>query len=82
MGVADAEEGVELLAEGALEALAAAVDLDGREGASDAAEVDGAEAALADDGRREPTRHGLHLRPRQLPRGRRGRRVLTPAAAC
>ena len=72
MGVAHAEERVELLAERAVEALAAAVDLDGGEGAREAGEVHGAEAALADDGRREAARHGLHLCPRQLPRRRGG----------
>jgi hypothetical protein len=66
--VADAEERLELLAEDAVEALAAAVDLDGGEGAGEAREVDGAEAALAHHGGGEAARHPLHLRPRQLPR--------------
>lgn len=67
--VADASERVELLAEHAVEALAAAVDLDGgQRAAGEAREVHGAEPALADDGRGEPARHRLHLRPRQPPR--------------
>ena len=68
MRMADAEESVELLAEHAVEPLAAAVDLDGGERAGDAGEVHRAEPALADHRRREPARHRLHLRPRQPPR--------------
>ena len=61
--MADTAERVELLAERVVEVLAAAVNLDGGEGASEAGEVEGAEAALVDNGRREASRHGLHLRP-------------------
>lgn len=50
VGVTDAEERVELLAERAVEAFTAAVHLDGSERTSETGEVDGAEAALADDG--------------------------------
>ncbi|KAB8113323.1 hypothetical protein EE612_052286, partial [Oryza sativa] len=57
--MADAEERVELLAEHAVEPLAAAVDLDGGERAGDAGEVHRAEPALADHRRREPARHRL-----------------------
>jgi hypothetical protein len=66
--VPDALERVELLAEHAVEALAAAVDLDGGERAGEARQVHGAEPALADHGRGEPARHRLHLRPGQPPR--------------
>jgi hypothetical protein len=66
--VPDALERVELLAEHAVEALAAAVDLDGGERAGEARQVHGAEPALADHGRGEPARHRLNLRPRQPPR--------------
>jgi hypothetical protein len=50
VGMANAEERVELLAERAMKTLATTMDLHGGEGASEAGEVNGAEAALADDG--------------------------------
>jgi hypothetical protein len=69
--VAEGEEHVQLPAERAVEALAAAVDLDGAEPRrGERGEVHGAEPAAADHLGREPARGGLHLRPRQLPRGR------------
>jgi hypothetical protein len=69
--VAEREEHVELLAEGAVEALAAALHLDGAEaGGGEAGQVDGAEAALADDAGGEARRDGLDLGPREPP-GRR-----------
>lgn len=49
MGVSEAEEDIELLAEGAMQALAGAVELEGSEGGvREAGEIDGAGAALAD----------------------------------
>ena len=82
MRVAEREEHAELLAEGAVEALAAALHLDGAEaGGGEAGEVHGAEAALADDAGREARRDGLDLGPREPPglpaaalAGRRGGR--------
>jgi hypothetical protein len=68
VGVPEPEQRVELLPEHAVEALAAAVDLDGGKSAGEAREVHGAEPALADHGRGEPARHLLHLRQRQPPR--------------
>ena len=68
MRVPDALERVELLAEHAVEAFAAAVNLDGGERAGEAGEVHGAEPALADHSRGEAARHRLHLRQRQAPR--------------
>jgi hypothetical protein len=68
VGVPEPEQRVELLPEHAVEALAAAVDLDGGESAREAREVHGAEPSLADHGRGEPARHLLHLRQRQTPR--------------
>jgi hypothetical protein len=63
------KEHVELLAERAVEPLAAALDLDGAEaGGGEAGQVHGAEPALPDHPGREPRRHGLDLRPRELPR--------------
>jgi hypothetical protein len=60
---------VELLAERAVEALAAALHLDGAEaGGGEAGQVHGAEPALPDHPGREPRRHGLDLRPREPPR--------------
>jgi hypothetical protein len=57
---------VELLAERAVEALAAALHLDGAEaGGGEAGQVHGAEPALPDHPRREPGRDGLDLRPRE-----------------
>ena len=47
--MADVEERVELPAERVVEALAAAVNLDGGEGAGEAGEVEGVEATLIDD---------------------------------
>lgn len=58
VGMAEVEEDVKLLLEDLVEALAAAVDLDGGgRGAAESGEVDGAEAAVANDGgviRRQP----------------------------
>jgi hypothetical protein len=66
--VSEREEHVALLAEGAVEALAAALHLDGAEaGGGEAGQVHGAEAALADDPGREPRRDGLDLGPREPP---------------
>jgi hypothetical protein len=68
--VAEGEQHVELPAERAAEALAAAVHLDGAEPrGGERGEVHRAEAAAADHPGREAARGGLHLRPRQLPRG-------------
>jgi hypothetical protein len=64
--VPEREEHVELLAERAVEALAAALHLDGAEaGGGEAGQVHGAEPALPDHPRREPGRDGLDLRPRE-----------------
>lgn len=67
VGVAEAEEDVELQAEGAVEALAGAKDLEGGEGVGrggEGGEVDGAEAALANDrGGCELTGQGFDLGP-------------------
>uniref|UniRef100_K3Y8C1 Uncharacterized protein n=1 Tax=Setaria italica TaxID=4555 RepID=K3Y8C1_SETIT len=67
--VAEREEHLELPAERAVQALAAAADLDGAEPrGGERGEVHRAEPAAADHAGREPARGGLHLGPRQLPR--------------
>lgn len=77
--VAEGEEHLELLAEGAVQALAAAVDLDGAEaGGRERREVHRAEPAVPDHPGREPPRDGLHVRPRELPRRRGGDVLAAP----